>query len=197
MCEADVNRIRQSVGELRSYLENVIEERRATPRDDFISTLLNAEIDGDILSTIQVLSTTILIHFCGSETPSHLISSALIAMFEDPETHGALLEDNFRAGSLIDETLRFWSPVNLVFQTATRDIELHDKKIPAGAFVLSYISSANRDERRFTTNGQNAVATFIVGAWCKNTIRFHLICLRNFPDLIALKLASHQRNKLR
>lgn len=145
----EVTRIRASIAELRRYLEGVIEERRAAPADDFISTLLMAEIDGDMLSNIQVLSTTILTHFGGSETPSHLISSALTAMFEHPDVHEAVMSDHALAANLVDEALRYWSPVNLVFQTATRDIELHDKAIPAGAYVLSYISSANRDERRF------------------------------------------------
>ncbi len=149
LTDADVRRIRASVAELRAYLEQAIEERRAAPREDFISMLLAAEVDGDVLSEIQVLSTTILTHFGGSETPSHLISSALIAMFDNPHVHQAVLADHALAGPLVDETLRYWSPVNLVFQTATRDLELHDVTIPGGSYVLSYISSANRDERRF------------------------------------------------
>ena len=149
LSDADVTRIRASVTALRRYLEGVIEERRAAPADDFISMLLAAEVDGTVLEQIQVLSTTILTHFGGSETPSHLISSALIAMHDYGDVGAAVRGDPALAGALIDETLRFWSPVNLVFQTATRDIELYDTIVPAGAFVLSYISSANRDERRF------------------------------------------------
>ncbi len=149
LAEEDVVRIRNSVAELREYLEDVIEQRRAVPQDDFISTLLSAELDGDMLSTIQILSTTILTHFGGSETPSHLISSSLIAMLDNPEVHEAVLADPALATNLVDETLRYWSPVNLVFQTATRDIELHNETIPANSYVLSYISSGNRDERRY------------------------------------------------
>ena len=145
----EVSRIRASIAELRAYLEGVIEERRAAPADDFISILLNAEIEGDMLSAIQVLSVTILTHFDGSETPSHLISSALSALFEHDHARRAVLADRALSANLVDETLRFWSPVNLVFQTATRDIDLHGTTIPEGAFVLSYIASANRDERRF------------------------------------------------
>ena len=147
--EADVRRIRTSVGELRAYLERAIAERREAPRGDFISTLVQAEEDGRMLSSLQVLSTTIITHFGGSETPSHLISSALIALFDNPALLATLRADPSLAGKLVDETLRFWSPVNLVFQTATRDIDLHGERIPAGAYVLSYIGSANRDERHF------------------------------------------------
>ncbi len=146
---ADAERIRASVTQLRAYLEKVIEARRRQPTDDFISHLIRAEEDGDMLSSIQVLSIAILTHFGGSETPSHLISSALIALFENPAAQEAIRGNSELYGNLIDETLRYWSPVNLVFQTATQAIELHGTTIPVGAYVLSYISSANRDERRF------------------------------------------------
>jgi len=70
-------------------------------------------------------------------------------MFDNPDVHTAVLADHALAANLVDETLRYWSPVNLVFQTATHDIELQGQVIPADAYVLSYIGSANRDERRF------------------------------------------------
>ncbi|MSR13956.1 MAG: cytochrome P450 [Gammaproteobacteria bacterium] len=149
LSEADVSRIRGSVAQLRAYLEGVIAERTRAPTDDFISQLVKAEIDGDMLSTIQVLSVAILTHFGGSETPSHLISSALLALFENPTAHEEVRGNPSLTTELVEETLRYWSPVNLVFQTATQGIELHDCVIPGGAYVMSYISSANRDERRF------------------------------------------------
>jgi cytochrome P450 len=145
----DVARIRASVAELRAYLETTIAERRRAPAEDFISHLVNAEVDGDMLSAIQVLSIVVLTHFGGSETPSHLISSALLALFENPDAMQAIREKPSLSANLVEETLRYWSPVNLVFQTATREVELHHAVIPAGAYVLSYIASANRDERRF------------------------------------------------
>jgi cytochrome P450 len=148
--EAEVSRIRASVAKLRTYLEGVIEERRRAPTEDFISQLVKAKVDGDMLSAIQVLSIAILTHFGGSETPSHLISSALLAMFENPAVREEVNGNRALMPALVEETLRFWSPVNLVFQTATRDIELHSTRIPGGSYVLSYIASANRDERRFS-----------------------------------------------
>ena len=149
LAEEDVARIRASVTELRRYLEQVIRERRAEPRGDFISMLIEAEEGGDTLTGIQVLSTAILTHFGGSETPSHLISSSLVAMLDHPDVHEAVLADRELVGNLVDETLRYWSPVNLVFQTAACDIELHGRHIPSGSHVLSYIASANRDDRKY------------------------------------------------
>ena len=149
LADDEVARIRASVAELRRYLEEVIRDRRAEPRNDFISMLIEAEEGDNTLTGIQVLSMAILTHFGGSETPSHLISSSLIAMLQHPEVHEAVLGNRDLVGRLVDETLRFWSPVNLVFQTATRDIELHGRRIPAGSQVLSYIGSANRDHRKY------------------------------------------------
>ena len=82
---ADVERIRVSVAELRAYLAKTMAERRVNPGDDFISLLVKAEEDADLLTSIQVLSSAVLTHFGGSETPSHMISSALIALGENPD----------------------------------------------------------------------------------------------------------------
>lgn len=147
--ESEISRIRASVAQLRSYLEGVIAARQRAPTEDFISQLIKAKVEGDMLSAIQVLSIAILTHFGGSETPSHLISSALLAMFEHPGVREEVTADRALVPALVDETLRYWSPVNLVFQTAAQDIELHGVHIPKDAFVMSYISSGNRDERRF------------------------------------------------
>ena len=149
LSSADVERIRASVAELRAYLEKTIAERRIAAGDDFISLLVKAEEGGDVLSSIQVLSIAVLTHFGGSETPSHMISSAFIALCENPDAMALLRARPNLIANVIEETLRYWSPVNLVFQTAVHDVEVHGVTIPAGAYVLSYIGSGNRDERRF------------------------------------------------
>jgi cytochrome P450 len=145
----EVSRIRTSVAKLRAYLEGVIEDRRRNPREDFISQLVRAEVDDESLTSLEVLSIIILTHFGGSETPSHLIGNSLIALFDNPDTFAELHDNPALAPNVVEESLRYWSPVNLVFQTATQDIALHNTIIPGGSYVLSYISSANRDERQF------------------------------------------------
>jgi cytochrome P450 len=167
LAPADILRIRASVAELRHYLEGAIEERRRDPRDDFISQLVTAKVDGDMLSAIQVLSISVITHFGGSETPSHLISSALIALSQNPDALAAVKRNPALADNVVEETLRYWSPVNLVFQTATEDILLHGQQIPAGAFVLSYIGSANRDERQFSDPDR-----FDIGRDARNHLSF-------------------------
>jgi len=147
--DSEVETIRASVAQLRAYLEDEIAKRRRSPSNDFLSLLVKSEEEGDTLSPTQVLSIAILTHFGGSETPSHLISSSLIALFENSGLLEQVRDEPGLIPKLVEETLRFWSPVHLVFQTAAQDIELHNVKIPEGSYVLSYISSANRDERFF------------------------------------------------
>ena len=149
LADDEVCRIRTSVAKLRMYLESVIEDRRRNPGEDFISQLVRAEVDDESLTSLEVLSLIILTHFGGSETPSHLIGNSLIALFDSPDTFAEVRADHALAPKVIEESLRYWSPVHLVFQTATRDIELHNKIIPGGSYVMSYVSSANRDERHF------------------------------------------------
>jgi cytochrome P450 len=150
LADGEVRRIRTSVAKLRTYLEGVIEDRRRNPGDDFISQLVRAEVDDESLTSLEVLSIILLTHFGGSETPSHLIGNSLIALFDNPDTFAELRRNQALAPKVVEESLRYWSPVNLVFQTATRNIELHNTTIPGGSYVLSYISSANRDERQFS-----------------------------------------------
>ena len=149
LADNEVRRIRTSVAKLRTYLEGAIEDRRRNPGEDFISQLVRAEVDDESLTSLEVLSLIILTHFGGSETPSHLIGNSLIALFDNPETFAELRADHALAPKVVEESLRYWSPVHLIFQTATQDIELHNTLIPGGSYVMSYVSSANRDERHF------------------------------------------------
>jgi cytochrome P450 len=87
--------------------------------------------------------------FGGSETPSHLISSTVYNLFTHPEILAEVRRDPNRALAAVQETLRQNSPVQMVFQTSTQDVEVAGVTIPADAMVFSYISSANHDDTVF------------------------------------------------
>lgn len=141
----ELDQIRTSMTELREYFTDLIAYRRKNPGDDLVSALVEAEEDQQALTADEILSLAFLLQFGGSETPSHLISSALHLCFENPEVMATLRADSAAADAVIDETFRYCSPVHFLSRTATRDIELHGSTIPAGAIVLAYIGSANRD----------------------------------------------------
>jgi cytochrome P450 len=147
--QEELDGMRKSVDELRAYFEEQIEYRRTSPGTDLVSALVRAEEDDQTLSAAEVLSLIVLLQFGGAETPSHLISSTLWELFEQPDALATVKADPSRTGDAVEETLRHVSPVHFIFQTATQDIEMLDQTIPAGSGVFAFIGSANRDQRAF------------------------------------------------
>ncbi|MDI2031761.1 cytochrome P450 [Saccharopolyspora sp. TS4A08] len=147
--QEDLDRIRTSVNELRAYFTDLIAYRRKNPSNDLVSALVEAEEDRQALTSDEILSLVFLLQFGGSETPSHLISSALYECFQNPEALAAVKSDPAATAKVIDEAFRHMSPVHFLSRTTTQDIEMHGITIPANSIVLSYIGSANRDETIF------------------------------------------------
>lgn len=139
----------QSVADFRAYFADQIAFRRRSPGSDLISALVRAEEDDQTLSATEVLSLVALIMFGGAETPSHLISSVLYELFENPDAMAAVRSDPTRMTQAVDETLRHVSPVHFVFQTALSDAVFDGGTVPAGATVFSFVGSANRDPAMF------------------------------------------------
>jgi len=141
--------IGKSVQELREYFREQIVYRRKHPGRDLISALVRAEEDDQMLTETEVLSLIVLLQFGGSETPSHLITSTLYELFENPAVLAVVRDDPSRVADAVDETLRHMSPVHLIFQTSTQDVEVAGTTIPGHSQVFSFIGSANRDARAF------------------------------------------------
>jgi cytochrome P450 len=139
----------KSVGELREYFREQIIERRKHPGRDLISALIRAEEDDVRLTETEILSLVVLLQFGGSETPSHLITSTLYELFENPSALAIVRADLSRVGDAVDETLRHMSPVHFIFQTSTQGVDVAGTTIPENSQVFSFVGSANRDERVF------------------------------------------------
>jgi cytochrome P450 len=90
-----------------------------------------------------------LLLVAGNETTTNLIGNAASALLDHPAELARVARDPGLVANLVEETLRFDAPVQLVFRTATREVELRGARIPEGATVALLIGSANRDERRF------------------------------------------------
>jgi cytochrome P450 len=141
--------IRKSRQELREYLRGQIAYRRKHPGHDLISALVRAEEDDRTLTETEVLSLIVILQFGGAETPSHLITSTLYELFENPAALAVVRADPSRAADAVDETLRHMSPAHFIFQTSTQDVEVAGATIPGDSLVFAFIGSANRDERAF------------------------------------------------
>jgi cytochrome P450 len=135
--------------EFRGYMSEVVEQRRREPGDDLISLLVNAEESEGLLDTHQVVGFASLLLAAGSETTTNLIGNALLALHENPEQAEAVRDDPSLIPQLLEETLRYDAPVQLLMRLATRDTRIGDVDLPEGAFVVALLGSANRDRDRF------------------------------------------------
>ncbi|WNG35591.1 cytochrome P450 [Archangium violaceum] len=135
--------------EMRAYLEELIEQRRAVPRDDLLTRLVEAEVDGERLTEEEILGFFQLLLVAGHETTTNLISNAILCFIEHPDQLARLRSTPDLLPSAIEEVLRYRSPVQAMWRMTRRDISVHDQVIPAGKMVMPIIGSANRDPQRF------------------------------------------------
>lgn len=127
-----------------------IADRRAEPRDDLVSTLVHAEVDGDRLTDEEVMHESLLILIGGDETTRHVISGGMYQLLTVPGARERLLGDPDLLPSAVEEMLRWVSPIKNMNRTATRDVELRGQLIAEGDDVLLLYGSANRDAGVFT-----------------------------------------------
>jgi cytochrome P450 len=136
-------------GELEGYLVRLVEVRRRAPRDDLLSALVAAELEGSRLSFEELLAMLILLLVAGNETTTNLIGNAVLTFLAHPAALAALRADAGLMPAAVEEVLRFASPVQMDPRAATRDTTLHGLPVAAGEFVLCWLGSANRDETVF------------------------------------------------
>ncbi|MBI3246390.1 MAG: cytochrome P450 [Deltaproteobacteria bacterium] len=147
--EAVRDRVRKSGAALRGYFERLIERRRTDPGEDVITALVRAEEERDILSASEILGLAVLLLVAGNETTTNLIGNAVRNLLSHPAELAKVRADRTLVPSLVEEILRYDSPVQLLPRVTTREVELEGGKIPAGATVFLLLGSANRDERKF------------------------------------------------
>ena len=135
--------------EMYAYVNDLARQRRADPRDDIVTLLVNAEIDGDSLSEVEFDMFMLLLTLAGNETTRNSTSWGMRALIENPEQYGRLRRHPDLIDSAVEEILRWASPVLHFRRTATADTELHGRRIARGDKVVMWHISANRDEEVF------------------------------------------------
>jgi cytochrome P450 len=131
------------------FREEVIPRRRAEPREDLVSALLVAEIDGRRLTEAEIESFCLLLLVAGNETTTNLISNQFRVLSQQPELWKQLRETPRLAADALEETVRWDSPVQNLARDAMRDVTLQGVRIAAGERVLVSFAAANRDAREF------------------------------------------------
>jgi cytochrome P450 len=136
--------------ELGAYLDDHIAERRRRPTDDLLTRLVQAEVEGVRLTEREILHFFELLIVAGTETTMNLISNTIISLAEHPAELARLRAEPALMPSAIEESLRYRSPVQALFRTTRRPMELGGREVPAGRFVLFMIGAANRDRGQFS-----------------------------------------------
>ena len=139
----------QGLRDMFGHFIRLVGERRAARRDDLVSVLTGAEIDGESLTDEEILYFCYLLILAGNETTRNAISGGMLALCEYPDQRARLAADPVLLPVAIEEILRWTSPVMHMARIATRDVELGGQRIQKGEKLLLWYPSANRDEAVF------------------------------------------------
>ncbi len=138
--------------ELADIAAGMIAWKRDNPADDLLTSLIHAEDDGDVLNDDELISQTLLLYIAGHETTVNLIAGGALALLRHPGQLALLRSDPALAATAIEELLRYDSPVQASRRITVEPVKIRDITIPAGAFVMASLGSANRDERFWGTD---------------------------------------------
>jgi cholest-4-en-3-one 26-monooxygenase len=141
---------RQSFAERTAFFNGLAQERLREPKDDLVTALTQAELDGRRLDEVQVGGFLSLILVAGSDTTRHCYSGGMLAMIEHPDEYERLKADRSLAPVAVEEFVRWVTPFTHFRRTATRDTEIRGVPIRAGDKVVTWLASSNRDEDVFT-----------------------------------------------
>ena len=137
--------------EFTNYIDAMIAERKgaADPPDDFVTRLMNTEVDGERLTDLEMRTQLAFLLIAGNETTRHLIANMLETVCTDPALFERLRADRALVPTVVEESLRHDSPIHVLMRDCTRDTTVDDVAIPAGVKVAFSLASANRDERTY------------------------------------------------
>jgi cytochrome P450 len=141
--------LRGSWGEFCHYFSDMLEARLHQPQDDVVTILAQAQEEGDALTVLEFLNFCQLLLVAGNETTTNLISNGLLAFNAFPEEAQRLRRHPELAVNMVEEVLRYDTPVQLTYRTTTQDIDMHGATIPADSKVAILWGSANRDPEVF------------------------------------------------
>lgn len=136
-------------GELFGYFAKLREERLREPREDLLTWVAQARVEGGDLDPMEALAYYLILVAAGNETTRNAISGGLLAFIEHPDAWRRLRAEPALLDSAVEEVLRWTCPVACFARTTARDVELAGQRIPKGDVLALLYASANRDERVF------------------------------------------------
>jgi cytochrome P450 len=152
----DEDRLRkgeEAMGQLAEFLRPVIRDRRAQPRDDLLSGMVQAQDRGDFLSEDEVIANAILMVFAGHETTMNLLANGIVAFSRFPKQWAMLRDEPSLAATATEEILRYDGPIRAMARWAPEPMRIGGHDIAAGDRVLLVQSAANHDPAQFSDPG--------------------------------------------
>ncbi|WP_410610535.1 cytochrome P450 [Amycolatopsis sp. lyj-109] len=134
---------------LADYLGVHVDERRKQPREDLLTKLVEAELDGERLSRSDVVDFANILLLAGHITTTMLLGNAVLCLDTHPEWAERVRADRALVPPMIEESLRYLTPFAVVARTTTREVEIGGVTVPADQMLLCWVAAANRDERVF------------------------------------------------
>jgi cytochrome P450 len=147
-----------AAAELTEYGHTLGERRRHDPRDDLVSMLVHAEVDGQRLTRPEFDNFFSLLVVAGNETTRHTITHGMLALMHHRDQWRRLAEDPSLLPTAVEEMLRYGSVTMQFRRTATRDVEVGGRPVREGDKVVAWFVSANHDEEVFQDPGRFDVA---------------------------------------
>ena len=142
--------IKDVIADFFDYFDAMTEDRRSNPREDLASVIANGKIDGQPLGHLEAISYYIIAATAGHDTTSASTASSLWALAERPDQFAKLKDNPDLLPKLIEETIRWETPVKHFMRTAMADTEVRGQKIAKGDWLMLSYPSGNRDEDKFT-----------------------------------------------
>lgn len=156
--DAGVANLQATVLDFMTYFNAMTEDRRRNPKDDLASVIANGAIEGQPLGHLEAMSYYIIAATAGHDTTSNTTAGAMWALAENPDQFARVRADMALIPSLVEESIRWETPVKHFMRTATADTEFAGQKIAKGDWLMLCYPSGNRDDAVF-----DAPFTFDVG----------------------------------
>jgi hypothetical protein len=141
--------VQATMADFFNYFNNLTEDRRARPRDDVASTIANATIDGQLISAFDAVSYYLIVATAGHDTTSSSTAGAMWALAERPDELAKVRARPDLIPSLVDESIRWTTPVRHFMRSAAQDTTVRGQAIAKGEWLMLCYPSGNRDEEVF------------------------------------------------
>ena len=145
----DLGTIQAVIADFYQYFAAISADRRAHPRGDLASVIANSQIDGRPLNELEAMSYYVIVATAGHDTTSSTTAGAMWALCEHPDQLEKLKADPSKIPMMIDEAIRWTTPVKTFMRSATEDTELAGRQIKKGDWLMLCYASGNRDEAVF------------------------------------------------